>query len=561
MSFFQNPRNSKWLLAFDNVDDVNLRLPLFLPQCDHGTVLVTSRNQSLGLLASPPHLHLKLDVMSTEEAIEVITRCSRRTLLSVGEAEALNKIAEALGYLPIALSQAGCYMAELACSGDEYLALLTEYRSDLLDRPSVGRQQDCVYATLDISYKRLPSHVQNLVHLMAFFHFVNFPLRMVTYAVKNSFRHDPFPFIMRGPEFDHSVQLLQSIFLPKGEWSNIALQEIVLTLQNYSLALFTSNQLTKLMRIHPLVRDWAYDRLTPERRTIFQDAALRLLISSMDDKLLEQYYLPHIKAIMLRTSPDDFTLNDRAAFGKLLRIQDQMISAQRIWSSIYNTLRQERGADHLDVATAALEASSTYSDSGLEQMEKLEIDAVRIRKLLLGPTHIATLRAMVWLSWTWERQGKHEKSQELGDETLKHLREKLPTADPDVWTAAEELAQLHARQRKFDYAEAIQIRVLEERRTHLGDTHLDTLEAMDNLGTTYNAQCRFSDAEALRFKVWEGRRKLLGDGHLDTLIAAHNLALTYYQQGRFSEAEHLQVKVLDEYKTHWVKKTKIPLQV
>jgi hypothetical protein len=52
MSFLQNPRNGRWLIVFDNVDDINLRLSSFLPQCHHGAIVITTRNQALGLLAS-----------------------------------------------------------------------------------------------------------------------------------------------------------------------------------------------------------------------------------------------------------------------------------------------------------------------------------------------------------------------------------------------------------------------------------------------------------------------------------------------------------------------------
>jgi hypothetical protein len=548
MHFFQNPQNSKWLIAFDNVDDVSIHLTSFLPQCDQGTILVTTRNQSLGLLASASHLHVKLDVMSEDEAIEVILRCAGKIPPSDEEMKAAVSIAEILGYLPVALSQAGCYMLEAACSGAEYLRLLSESRLQLLDRPSRNRQRDCAYATLDISYKRLPTHFQDLLHLLAFFHFANFPMRMISNAAENSFRLDPFQFIAPDADFEESISTLHRIFLPRGEWTSFSLQEIAIMLQSYSLASFTTTPFTKLVRTHPLTRDWAFDRLTTERRMLFRRAAVRLLIASMDEKSLQQYLLPHIEAIMARCPSEYLTVNDRAALGKMLRVQHQLKVAQAIWLKIYDSLCEEHGADNLHVATAALELAATYDDADLQEMERLEVEAIRIRTLLLGPRHIDTLKALGDLSGTWERQGRSTEARALREQMLNQLREQLPPNDLVVLEAAEQLAIIHLRQYEFGEAETIQLEVLEERRAQLGETHSATLIAMSNLAITYRNQNRYSEAEALELQVLEAHREQLGDAHSETLTAMSNLAMTYYYLGRYSEAEALQIKVLKERK-------------
>jgi hypothetical protein len=49
--WFSDPRNTQWLLFIDNVDDVEINLPTFLPDCNHGSILVTTRNRHLGRLA------------------------------------------------------------------------------------------------------------------------------------------------------------------------------------------------------------------------------------------------------------------------------------------------------------------------------------------------------------------------------------------------------------------------------------------------------------------------------------------------------------------------------
>ena len=42
-----NQRDGRWMLFFDNADDVNLKLKKFFPPCASGNILVTTRNREL----------------------------------------------------------------------------------------------------------------------------------------------------------------------------------------------------------------------------------------------------------------------------------------------------------------------------------------------------------------------------------------------------------------------------------------------------------------------------------------------------------------------------------
>ena len=55
-----------WLLLFDNADDPNLNLSKFFPSCDHGNILITSRNREICIHA--PHSNCKVGEMTPEDA-------------------------------------------------------------------------------------------------------------------------------------------------------------------------------------------------------------------------------------------------------------------------------------------------------------------------------------------------------------------------------------------------------------------------------------------------------------------------------------------------------------
>ena len=55
-----------WLLLFDSADDPNLNLSKFFPSCDHGNILITSRNREIRIHA--PRSNCKVGEMTPEHA-------------------------------------------------------------------------------------------------------------------------------------------------------------------------------------------------------------------------------------------------------------------------------------------------------------------------------------------------------------------------------------------------------------------------------------------------------------------------------------------------------------
>jgi hypothetical protein len=89
-----------WLLIFDNAEDPAALAP-YLP-AGHGQVVITSRNPCWQELATP----VGVDVLERSESVALL----RRRAPQLTDAEAA-WIAQALGDLPLALNQAGAYLA------------------------------------------------------------------------------------------------------------------------------------------------------------------------------------------------------------------------------------------------------------------------------------------------------------------------------------------------------------------------------------------------------------------------------------------------------------------
>jgi hypothetical protein len=68
-------KHRQWLIFFDNADDPGLNLNPFLPQCDHGNILITSRNPGLRVYAgSDAHV----SDMEETDAVKLLLASARQ---------------------------------------------------------------------------------------------------------------------------------------------------------------------------------------------------------------------------------------------------------------------------------------------------------------------------------------------------------------------------------------------------------------------------------------------------------------------------------------------------
>lgn len=114
-------RYGRWLLVFDNAEDVDGVSP-FIPTRGNGKVIVTSRNQAWVGVANT----LTVDVFRREESRDLLMR--RSPTLGVDEAD---RLAAALGDLPLAIELAAAWHAASHMPVDRYLVLLEHHRAEL----------------------------------------------------------------------------------------------------------------------------------------------------------------------------------------------------------------------------------------------------------------------------------------------------------------------------------------------------------------------------------------------------------------------------------------------
>jgi hypothetical protein len=164
--------NDRWLLVLDNTQapdtPTGLEVPLarlvdLLPQVPHGQVLVTSRDASWEDHASLA----ELEVFTSEEAVAFLLARSGSS-----DEAAATEIAGLLGWLPLALEQAGAYVRETRLPLAGYLDRLRQFPSLTLARghPRDRNPADTVASTWQVSldYVRSVPGAASLLEVCAF---------------------------------------------------------------------------------------------------------------------------------------------------------------------------------------------------------------------------------------------------------------------------------------------------------------------------------------------------------------------------------------------------------
>lgn len=127
--WLRDNKKGKWVLILDNVDDasflkarksgqdgdagsiegVNSRpLVLYLPQCSHGSILITSKSGEAALELVRYDNIIKVDSMEKREALEFFRR---KVGLEVDD-DGINNLAKELELIPLAITQAAAYIRE-----------------------------------------------------------------------------------------------------------------------------------------------------------------------------------------------------------------------------------------------------------------------------------------------------------------------------------------------------------------------------------------------------------------------------------------------------------------
>ena len=282
LRWLSRENTTKWLLVFDNVDDLdNLDLATFFPKAPWGNVLITSRREQAARFGRK----ITIDVMELDEAVKLLHRCSQ---LTAGNCDKVaQQLAMTLGCLPLALDQAGAYIAEQCIDFETYIDFYEESRETLLrHKPprAVWSYEETVFTTWEMSVAKifeLDDLAVQLLGIAAFYNSDNIPLMLVCSLIKTL---DPdYPILLRQFldfietrfDYDAMIEAVPDSF----QISKSRLQLAIGKLASFSLV--RRNAQSQSIQIHPLVHFWLKERQSALDRRRYARMAINFTLRAL----------------------------------------------------------------------------------------------------------------------------------------------------------------------------------------------------------------------------------------------------------------------------------------
>ena len=530
-------QHKEWLLLIDNADDPSINLRQYFPRCAHGNIIMTSRNQETRVHA--PDTYCSVAEMQPEDATEMLLNYAmvEHSDHNRGTCDAIGR---ELGYLALAVAQAGAYIARSSGGLNRYLHLYQRNRAELMRRNLVQRTDDykwSVYTTWEMNLAKLSPTAVKFLQLCAFLHYDG--ISKAIFEKAGTATNDD------TRAFQDATSVLRYFQDDDGTWNDFLFFDSVDELASYSLINVHTED--NVYSIHPLVHAWARDRMKPAEFQAAQTCALHILALAITDENTTEAFtfrrtlLPHLDEA--RTA--DIDADVAAKFQQVYKEASRWIEAEKLQRLVVNARTEQLGSEHVDTLRMMAELAMSYKTLGRwKEAEESLVVVLKARKKVLGDEHKDTLKTMEFLAIVYSSQGRQEEATALLLELVETSTRVLGSDDQDTLSAITSLATLLAEQYRWAEAEAMHLKALETQKRVFGEDHPYTLTTMSALALTLWHMGHLEEATSLTATAMEASKKQLGQDHHDTLDHLNSLAVMYSDLGRWQEATVLQLECI-----------------
>ncbi|KAF2676434.1 putative kinesin [Lentithecium fluviatile CBS 122367] len=463
-----------WLLILDNVDDARFLLhvqadgqgqqltddsrtasrPLreYLPNCERGSIIVTTRNMDAAL-----KLVEQRDIITVEPMDEAQAQALFKKKLGVqGIDSDIAKLVAALEYMPLAIVQAAAYISEKAprCSVVKYLDEFSRSerkRTSLLNHDKGQLRRDweaksSIIVTWQISFEHIlqtrPS-AADLLSLMSFFDRQGIPESVLrSRAVQRGAqlnRQDRTEEGIDSHEEDGTSQSSTS----EDEFSEDEFEEDVVVLRNFCLVSVNIDGTN--FEMHALVqlatRNWldSNGKLKQWRHHFISNLCAAFPTGQYENWAACQALFAHAKSATGQRPEGESSLAEwatllyRAAWyaegiGNIADAKEFALKSMKVRSRVL-------GQEHEDTLCSMGMVGSAYMLGGQWDAAEelfLFVQVMETSKKKLGADHPDTLTSMANLAITWKEQGKVAEALRLLTECVRLYQQVLQPSHPNL---------------------------------------------------------------------------------------------------------------------------------
>ncbi len=528
-----------WLLIVDQVCDVEL-IRGVLPAARCGSILFTTRMRTLALAERV----MTLESLMVEEGVALLVRRAgllaaaerlREEQLAPSEEAAAREIVAELGGLPLALDQAGAYIAATQSSLSAYLRLLRSAPCTLLREgdPHSGYPRSLV-ETFERAFEDL-ERVSGaaLAVLTVCAYLAPEAIPEAFFCAGSAYLGAPFEDLAANPlRFQAALRelLAGSLLQRDPAASTISVHRLVqLTLRGWLTAEACSDWRLRVLR--------AMAHVFPAER--FTRSYWRLGSS----------LLPHALACLDRQDQRPAALVER--IGLLSRVATYLAQrahfarAERLFHEALCSAECVLGPQHLLVAEALLGSGNLSYDLGnLVAARLCYLRALRIREEALGRDHWLLAAPLNNLAVLCLEEGRYLRAKSLFERALQLSERALEAEHSLLLTIIMNLALLSRELGHYAEAEQLCLHVLRCRERLLGHTHPVLASPLANLATIYVEQGEYQQAELLYRRALSLQEQSLDPAHPQMAYPLQGLAVLSREQGELEQAAALYRDVL-----------------
>ena len=198
------------------------------------------------------------------------------------------------------------------------------------------------------------------------------------------------------------------------------------------------------------------------------------------------------------------------------------------------------------VSSKLAETLHDATSLGMSQLALGLTDSVTRACDALGPHHPDTLASRNNLAGTYRDAGRLDKAIALYEQTLEDSIRGLGTDNPSTLTSRLNLAGAYQAAGRLSEAIPLYEQVFSGRSRVLGPDHRSTLTARDHLADTYWEAGRLDEAITLKKQILADAMRIMGADSPGASAARNNLAATYRDAGKLDEAITLYQENLDD---------------
>ena len=521
-------RTEPWLLIIDNIAEPEALRGL-IPAAGAGDVLVTSR------AGTWPNRQMVLPIqpLTQSHAVRLITTLSGDTNQTTAAI-----LAEELGCLPLALAQAGCYVAHSALDLAGYLALYRCRRAELHQQGHAPDYPDTVAATWQLAFDQLSPPARALLNLLAWYAPDAVPLdRLLTPDIDHLALAEPVESLLRPLLVDKLRQ----------HW---AIRELIA----YGLA--THAEPRGSVTVHRLVQAVTADQLTAGHDSgawvtaaaVLLDATCAPYGSHQVSLAVWQSVQTHVRAVIDHLRPEHPTsLNLRNTLVGWTGLAGDFVRARELAAGVVEDMMRVLGPDDQRTLITRMDLAYWLGQTGNIRLAREAATAVADDMTrVLGPDHRHTLFARGGVvRWT-ALSGDVVRARELSAALANDVQRVLSANDPRTLLGHIQLARWTGEAGDVVQAQELTAAVVEDTQRVLGPDDRHTLAARALLVRWTGEAGNVARARELAAALVEDDKRILGADHRHTLLARVNLARWTGEAGDITQAQELATALAED---------------